>query len=107
MQYCFYIEDKIDFLKKLRVFLKTNREFSLALAKVIKTLRESRNISQEKMTYYLATCSVDFLNKCENGEVDFPAYKLLKISEVLEIDLRDLYNIITTLIKVNKRWSEL
>ena len=103
MKGCFFLEDKIEYLKLIRNFLKTNKKFSSALSKVLKKLRETKNISQEEMVYYLSKCNVEFLDKCEKGEVNFPPYKLIKISKILGIELIDLYNIINVFVPVNKK----
>ena len=103
MKGCFFLEDKIKYLRLIKDFLKNNKKFSSALSKVLRKLRETKNISQEEMVYYLSKCSVEFLDKCEKGEVNFPPYKLIKISKILGIELIDLYNIITVFVPTNKK----
>ena len=101
----FFLEDKIEYLKLIRDFLKTNKKFSLALSKVLKKLRESKGFSQEEIVHrYLLKCSIDFFDKCEKGEINFPPYKLIKLSKILGIELIDLYNIITVFVPANKKW---
>ena len=104
MKGCFFLEDKIEYLKLIRDFLKTNKKFSLALSKVLKKLRESKGFSQKEIVYYyLLKGSVEFLDKCEKGEINFPPYKLIKLTKILGIELIDLYNIINVFVPANKK----
>lgn len=100
----FFLEDKIEYLKLIRDFLKANKKFSLALSKVLKKLRESKGFSQEEIVHrYLLKGSAEFLDKCEKGKINFPPYKLIKLSKILKIELIDLYEIITVFVPTNKK----
>ena len=104
MKGCFFLEDKIEYLKLIRDFLKANKKFSLALSKVLKKLRESKGFSQEEIVHrYLLKGTTKFLDKCEKGKINFPPYKLIKLTKILGIELIDLYNIINVFVPANKK----
>lgn len=50
----------------------------------IKKLRETLKISQDELAQQLGYTSRSSISKIENGRVDLPQSKILKISEILQ-----------------------
>ncbi|MDV7414034.1 helix-turn-helix transcriptional regulator [Acinetobacter baumannii] len=65
------------------------RDLSIKIGQLIRQKRKEKQISQEKLALL---CNIDrsYLGRIERGEVNITILKLYEISEVLDIDAKEL-----------------
>ena len=68
-----------------------NKKFLLALGKHLRSIRESKGISQAQLSY-TADVSFNQIGRIERGEVNVTASTLFAISKALEISLTEVFN---------------
>ncbi len=68
-----------------------NKKFLLALGKHLRSIRESKGISQAQLSY-TADVSFNQIGRIERGEVNVTASTLFAISKALEISLTEVFS---------------
>ena len=66
----------------------------MKLAKLIKTHREKKGLSQTELGRALGFKGGQYISNIERGNSDFPIIKIKKCAEILDIDPKELLDIV-------------